>query len=376
MKKNHGIFYSIFFCLSLISTSIDSVILPSIGLGATLGTVINHTYFYAASSYLVQEKHLVATKYPYAQNWYDQLVIKYPTANLDKKLFLQTWRGVDSKFIQHCSSFHHIYFPQDSLEKINTLYKKVVDGEQLTTEEEISLGKEEFLLLHEAARIEHKDVASQCFASTGMLAGLTGLAALHGYIGTQKTCISFLTQLLTAVNPNFELDDRMFSAKGDTYLAFSSPRDWVLFGADFAKNSIFATSIHHYIAIIFGVILYGKMFETVAKNQEFAADKFACDLADINALEGGITFFEGKNIDPLIDIEQEKVSPFIPVQSYVGSSIQSWTQSQDEKDLLNLQNIKLNPGLRTQYDYERDPMHPSASSRAEKIREEIARRTE
>jgi hypothetical protein len=328
-------------CLSLscMQSSTQGGILSSVGLGLTMGTGIQNAWNYAATSYLVQEKHLVKGTYPYAQMWYDYLAIKYPTAHLDQKLFLQTWRNVDAKYMQHLSWFHNIYFPQDSLETINKLYKKVTDGEQLTQEEQLSLGKEEFLLLHEAAHIEHGDVAARCLAMSGILAGLTGLAEIHTSIGTEAKAISLLKD-------------------------------------SFDVNRTIASAIHHYGIIIIGTMLYVTMFNAFAHTHEIAADKFACDLADINALEGGITFFEDEKIDPLIDIEAESISPFIPVQSDIGAYIQSWIKTQDEQNLVNLKNVKLDPAARIIFDAQRDPVHPSPSIRAQRIRDEIARRKE
>ena len=331
-------FLLLFLSLNIAQTSMQGAILSGAGALFTVGSAATNAWNYASTTYLVQEKHLVKTDFPYAQAWYDNLVLKYPTAHLDQKLFLQTWRNVDSKYIQHLSWFKNIYFPQDSLETINTLYKKVVDEQQLTQEEQLSLGKEEFLLLHEAAHIEHQDVAARCYAMTGIFAGLTGVAQLHTSCGSEDTVISFLEK------------------------SFNIPK-------------VGATVMHHYGMVVIGAIMYAMTFNTFAQTHEVAADKFACDLADMNALQGGIMFFEDKKIDPLADIENETISPFIPVESSsIGAEIQSWIEAQDEQNLINLKNTKLNPVARTMFDAQRDPIHPSASLRAQLIRDEIARR--
>jgi hypothetical protein len=337
MKNMNKTILALCLSLNVMQSPVQAAVLPTIGLAFTTGISVTNALTYITTSLLVQEKHLVKAQYPYAQQWYEAMVIKYPTAHLDQKLFLQTWRDVNSKYVQHCSWFYNIYFPQESLENIDTLYKKVIDGQTLTEQEQISLGKEEFLLLHEAAHIEHSDVFARCITMSGILAGLTGVAQIHESLGTQDQAISFLNDKLE--------------------LGFAG-----------------ATVFHHYGLIIMGAMIYATGFNAVAHPQEVAADKFACDLADVNALQGGITFFEDKTVDPLIDIENEVVSPFIPVESYVGQKIQSWFQAQDEQNLVDLKNIKLNPDARTAHHAERDPVHPSPSSRVLKIKEEIERR--
>ena len=123
----------------------------------TAVTMISAAMNYTVTTFLVTEEFLVVTDYPTAQSWYDAMALKYPEALLDQKLFLQTMRGQDAKYMSWCSTFNQIYFPQESLEEIETAYQKKLDGEILTDEEILALGKQEFILLHESGHIEHND---------------------------------------------------------------------------------------------------------------------------------------------------------------------------------------------------------------------------
>ncbi|MBP6870048.1 hypothetical protein KBC04_04145 [Candidatus Babeliales bacterium] len=338
MKKSK-LFFILVFCFSFVERQVEATYLPQVGMGFT-GLI---SFFllkqYVDTNYLVQEKHLVATDYAYAQMWYDAMVIKYPDAHLSQKLFLQNWRTIDLKAINHCSSFSHIYFPQESLKTINDLYKKTVDGENLTQEEQVYLGKEEFMLLYLTAHIEHQDIANYCYYKVAILSGLTALAYIYASTSVPTQAIGFLK-------------DR------------------------YNMSDVKATWMHDYLLFILGVAVYGKIFNNLAYEHEVAADKFVCDHADINALEGGITFFEDKKIDTLITIENETVSPFIPVESELGMKIQYLVKIYEKTFLEYLQNIKKDPVARRIYDTERDPIHQNPSVRAQLIREEIARRVQ
>ena len=138
----------------------------------TLSNYINCTY-------LVQEKFLVKADYPHAQAWYNEMAKKHPTAHLNDKLFLQTMRGVPSRYMSWCSTFNQIYFPQEALKDIDNLYrKKTIDGHPLTDKEILIMGMQEFVLLHEAGHIEHDDMTNRLLTLIGCFTAIETARAL------------------------------------------------------------------------------------------------------------------------------------------------------------------------------------------------------
>jgi len=273
---------------------------------------------YAVTTYLPTEEFLVKTDYPVAQAWYDAMVLKYPQANFDQKLFLQTMRQANKKYISWCSTFNQIYFPQDALQEIECLYQKKLNGEILTDEEALILGKQEFILLHEAGHIVHGDMAKTFMNVIGAFAITEGVRALY-----QES------------NPSHQ-----FSWK-DFYIE---------------------------------LVAWSTLTNIPTRFQESAADAFAYGIADMNTLHGGISFFESEEIDSLWNIENENLSPFIETDSIIGKIIQAWFRLIDEKELADKRWYKSNSIFRWWYDYQRGPTHPGASVRAQSIRDEIDRR--
>ena len=275
-------------------------------LATTASLIIANNYIQTVL--LVKEEYLVKNKFPFAQEWYDALNVKHPEAELDKKLFLQEMRGIPAKMTSWCSTFNDIYFPQESLKEINTIYKKKMNNEEITKEEETALCKEEFILLHEAGHIQHNDIRNRLCCLFGVNAAL--IATL-----------------------------------------------------DNSKNNVGT----YYLAMIATLI-------GTSRFQESNADNFACENSDINALEGGITFFENEEVDPLFNIENKKNSPFIPAEYSVGKLIQCCYEFSDEFNLLIFKTIKKLSISRWTYDFMRAPTHPGPSARAQKLRDTIAAR--
>lgn len=289
---------------------------------------------YINMNYLIQEEHLVVTKYPYAQAWYNAMAEKYPEAHLHRKKFLQTVRKVSPKAIAWCSTFNHIYFPQDSLKNIDSFFKKQSEGFQLSDEEKLTLAREEFILLHEAGHIEHSDILTKFGYMIGSIAGLNVLKlyALYVYSLHNENSYESLNQ-------------------------FPCPL--------YKLNDIF-NCINIYVYII-GMIY-------LSRTQEFAADKFAYTYGDDESLAGGISFFASEEIDSLFNIENKKISPFIPVDSTIGTFIQKSVMADDEAELARKKFIASVPALRWIYDFMQGATHPGPSVRVKNIEKEIERR--
>jgi len=273
---------------------------------------------YESTSILAREEYLVASKYPDAQKWYEALSKKYPDAHLEQKRFSQTMRGVRANAIAWCSAFDAIYFPQASLKEINRLYKKKMKNKELTQEELTILAKEEFILLHEAGHIEHNDMWKR-------LVSIIGIEAILS-IGSQL--------YLKHINPSGV--QRTIVSHMDGFIPF--------------------------FVALFGYIRY----------QEAQADNFACQQGDIDALKGGITFFEDEDVDPLYGIENKKLSPFIETKSFIGGLMQRYANYGDGIGLALRKFIQRHSSTRWMYDYLHDFAHPGPSTRAQKIRNHIA----
>ena len=112
--------------------------------------------------------------------------------------------------------------------------------------------------------------------------------------------------------------------------------------------------------------------------QESNADKFAYKLCDMNALNGGVAFFEDEKIDPLFDIANKQFSPFVETDSTFGSVCQALTMCVDVPCFYIDKTIKRlyasTDITRWYYDYCRDAHHPGPSTRAYAIRKEIEAR--
>lgn len=293
---------------------------------AVVGLIVGIQY--VKTNYLIQKKHLVTTDYPYAQAWYDAMAIKYPKAHLDQKLFLQTFRHVHKNQITWCSIFNDIYFPQKSLQDINRLYKNVIDGIELSREDQLLLGKEEFILLHEAGHIEHGDIFSRLVSIIGIFATLELLRAYYMSANLNWNTLESYNRQNTANN----------------------------------------------LYIIELLLFFPMIFNMLSRSHEKNADKFSYSQIDENALHGGISFFENEDIDPLFDIENKTVSPFIPVDSSFGKLMQVWANHEDQNQLTQLKAIKAIPIWHSFYKWMNASSHPYPSDRAQAIKDELAKR--
>ncbi len=283
---------------------------------------------YMKTHYLLQKKHLVVTDYPYAQAWYDAMGIKYPKAHLDQKLFLQATRHINKNKITWSSIFNHIYFSQKSLQDINRVYKNVIDGIELSREDQLLLGKEEFFLLHEAGHIENGDMFSHLISIIGIFATLELLRAYHMSINLKWD--------------HLESKDSQVDAMNSFIIEFF---------------------------IFFPIIL-----KLLTPNYEKNADKFSYTQIDENGLHGGISFFENEDIDPLFNIENKTVSPFLPVNNSIGKLMQLSAYFDDYCQLTQLQIIKDIPIFHSFYKWMHTSSHPYPSDRAQAIKDELAKR--
>ena len=325
---------------------LSQVVLQTSALATIIGISVISSY--VATTYLIQEKHLVKAKYPDAQAWYNAMNEKYPAAHLDSKLFLQTMRGVPAKLMSWCSTTNQIYFPQEALHDINFLYRKQVNNiEPLTDEENLFLGMQEFILLHEAGHIEHNHITKRILTVVGLFASVLTLRAVYKIYNDEANLINMLSD----ENPDYISQDDI---------------DGVQLVYDFCTWFIAFMAFDIMVPFV------------ASRPQEFEADKFAYENADDLALQGGIAFFENEERDPLFDIKNQQFSPFIKTESTVGTMVQGVVGYFEIPAFYNdkewKQFIASTSFTRWLYDYNRGSSHPGPSVRANIIKEEVARR--
>lgn len=98
------------------------------GVGGPIAITIIGIASYFISSYLTPESFYVKSKYPYAQIWYDEMIVKYPDAHLKEVPFLFEKRGVFDNYVSCYTSlectYNQICGDRADLEIINNIYKK------------------------------------------------------------------------------------------------------------------------------------------------------------------------------------------------------------------------------------------------------------
>ena len=286
-----------------------------------IGTALVAAATYTVVTHLIHEDALVKSKYPHAQAWYDAMGLKYPKAHLETKPFLQKIWGMPVKLMSWCSTFNQIYFPQDALIRINSLYGMQLDNQTLSQEDQLYLAEQEFILLHEAGHIEHNDI-------TRALICTAALGALTGALTSDKSSLQNQNPLPVA------------------------------------SSAISLIMIHMILS----------------RYHERNADAFAYTNSDDLALQGGLQFFESELVDPLFNIENKQPSPYVDTNSPVGTVAQSLVSCVEipafyigkvTGTIINSTSI-----TRWLYDAARGLTHPGGPVRAQAIRDEIARRSE
>ena len=113
---------------------------------------------------------------------------------------------------------------------------------------------------------------------------------------------------------------------------------------------------------------------------ERRADEFAYTNGDDKCLEGGISFFQSDLVDPLYNIENSKFSPYINVDSTVGTiaqgaascvTVPAFYIGKTIGTMINSTDV-----TRWMYDAARGLSHPGAPARIHAVRQEQKRRFE
>jgi hypothetical protein len=208
---------------------------------------------YTGATYNTQE-HLVKTKYPYAQKWYDDLAKKYPEAQFEKSAFLHSHPYEDTGKNNAGADINKIYLSQNSVRNLNTSYEKKINGHSCTADEEEKMSGLECTLLHEACHIKQNDHINFQAIILGTAAGTEALYQLH-----RKR-----NPVIPTLTTNWR--SRLYCATK------SMPK----------RISVFAGM----------AILPAILSDNYARRSELIADEFAIQHADMNALRAGAKCFK------------------------------------------------------------------------------------
>jgi hypothetical protein len=257
--------------------------------------------------------------YPFAQEWYDAMAIKYPAAHLNTKSFKIA--PFNHSFE---SSLTNIFFPILCIQDLDAIYEKQINGETLQDYETLFLYRLEYLVLHEAAHIENNDAIKRLISPIMLYLGAETLL-------TCCTNSSFHVNNIDWIRTKIENNNLLGSANTTAYLV--------------------ATGLYlSYVAQITSNIFYKLVNTPYIRSQEAQADDFALQHGDMNALYGAVQFFQ------------------------LSDNIERILQNPEHPDYQTALFFKNNPTWRWIIDTAADKDHPQPSARALKFQQEIERR--
>jgi hypothetical protein len=158
------------------------------------------TYNYAESQLSDMNHATVANNYPYAQAWFDEMISKYPDAQLDQLIFLPSASWMSQGHMAWQSRYKKVYCPALTLGTINDLYyeklhpkfaQKLTVHQNSTDDEELDLKIAEFLLLRQAYHCKHNTTlitTLQFLLSAGIIAGI-GEILDQAFLNNHVHCI-------------------------------------------------------------------------------------------------------------------------------------------------------------------------------------------
>lgn len=336
MKISNIKFFLVFLLSSDVITPVEWTSQKTTALAITSCFAISNLYQYLQYYGEQPEEFYVKSSFPYAQLWYEDMIIKYPAAHLDKKRFLQARHGVSKEETVWSAMCNNIYCPQGDLIYLESLYKKKIDGEQLTDQEITSLDTYEYLLLHESGHIELDYSFNDLVLTVGMIAALEGIKAMYKE-STDDACAKSTEAIFHGY----------FSDSAAKYLTD-------------------ATMWTRYIAMTyFELAIVGSIKLMWVRDQEVQADNFANKHVATDALSGAIAFFE-------------RVVNSYNVNGYQGITVEMLVEALEEDanimSLLSYFNITAIEFSQQLLYVIIDPLHPTIDFRVQAIRDEIERR--
>lgn len=153
------------------------------GVGVPIAGTIVGIASYFISSYMTPESFYVKSKYPYAQIWYDEMIVKYPDVHLDKIPFLFEKRGVFDNYVSCYTSFectfNQICCDRADLEIINNIYKKKAEGIELTANDINNSRMLEFILLNVAGYLQQNAYAKRLMCEGAVIPAAVAVLAVY-----------------------------------------------------------------------------------------------------------------------------------------------------------------------------------------------------
>jgi len=277
------------------------------------------------------EEFYVQYSYPYAQLWYEDMIVQYPQAHLDTKRFLQIEHGTSAEQIVWSMSCNNIYCPQVDLAYINDAYKKKIDGEELDDTTIKTLYMCEWLLLHEAGHVELNYHLNKMFLTIGVVATFEFIKMLYKEStddACNKSIESFFSAYITTDATNKSLTNAVM---------------WM-----------------RYIVMTYSeLITIGCIQLMWVRDQESQADSFANKHADTHSLPGAISFFEY-----ILSLNQDNIEA-------LTHEIEA---DEDAMSLLSYFNTTAQDFADEFINFITDPLHPSVNNRIQSVRDEIEHR--
>ncbi len=285
----------------------------------SFSALLTYTIFTDPSISPYENSFRVDELYPHAQDWYNAIHAKYPQAHLDEKIF-----KIAPAHHSFESSITDILFPIKAIQDLNEIYKKQNNGDTLEEFETLFLYRLEFLLLHEAAHIEHNDLAKRTVSPIFM------------YMITETCAQYWLTSSFHADNIKWiqeYIDSKNLLSSINPTASIVAIGLYLSHIANITNNSFVHLCNVPYI-----------------RRQEQQADDFALEHGDINVLQGALQFFE------LIDV------------------IETISKNPEHPDYETAVFFKQHPTWRWLFDTLADKNHPQPSIRAHKFQQELERR--
>jgi len=199
-----------------------------------------------------EDQYLTKVKYPYAQQWYNALVKKYPEAHFEQSNFL--YKNISAAG----ASFDKIYLNEESVEKIENLCNPNENDVSSIGLLQETASLSEWMLLHESHHIKKNDYLNHTSLSFGGMVGVEGLYQFY-----KKR------QPITPVGAKKITEKIWLAVK-------SLPKRLGIFAGMMVAGRVAA---HYY-----------------SKNAESQADAFATKHADMGALHASALFFEEHQI--------------------------------------------------------------------------------
>lgn len=275
----------------------------------------------------------VSHSYPHAQLWYEEMIIKYPQAHLDKKNFLHMRYGISIEKISWGVGGNNIYASQVDLIYLESVYSKKINGQELSSQELDFLYLTEWALLHEAGHAELNYSLHAAVLALGCFTTLEIIKMVHKE-STDDACEKSIKSIVATCFADDVIKNYIVSAAM-----------WMRYGA---MNCLQGLSL-------------GVLTTLWVRDQEMQADNFANQHAATDCLPIAIRFFEyfADQYQPSIDRIVEELKEDADFMSELAYF---------DIDIIDL--------IKSVTYFGKDPMHPSFDYRIQSIRDEIERRLE